>query len=141
MELVIAIVITVSAVVFFGVALFNNRCVRSSSSNADADAQTAPKPRVSPPSDSSVYTFKTDSELKAEEWEMLFNAGWEFVTSNTETYTDYLGNFPEAPKVTRTRWHYVFRKKPSAARCEHASRKKSGKSDAQSSKKTSLSMN
>ena len=115
MELVIAIVIiVVVCAVVFVFALFNNRCVRSSSSDADADVHTAPKSRVSPPSDSSVYTFKTDSELKVEEWEMLFNAGWEFVTSNTETYTDYLGNFPEAPKVTRTRWHYVFRKKPSA---------------------------
>ena len=115
MELVIAIVIiVVVCAVVFGFALFNNRCVRSSSSDADADVQTAPKPRVSPPSDSSVYTFKTDSELKAEEWEMLFNAGWEFVTSNTETYTDYAGCYPDAPKFTKTCWHYVFRKKPSA---------------------------
>ena len=114
MELVIAIVIiVVVCAVVFGFALFN-RCVRSSSSDVDADVRTTPKPRVSPPSDSSVYTFKTNSELKAEEWEMLFNAGWEFVTSNTETYTDYAGCYPDAPKFTRTCWHYVFRKKMSA---------------------------
>ena len=71
-------------------------------------------PRLSPPTDSTVYTFKLDSELKAEEWELLFNAGWEFVTSNTETYTDYAGCYPEAPKYTKTCWHYVFKKKPSA---------------------------
>ena len=110
MEPVIAIVITVSVVVFFGFALFNNKCGRSSSS--DAGVSTTPKPRVSPPSDSSVYTFKTDSELKDEEWEFLFNTGWEFVTSNTETYTDYAGCYPDAPKFTRTCWHYVFKKKP-----------------------------
>ena len=117
MELIIAIVITIVVyAVVTGFALFDIRRVRRFSSDADADAdvQTTPEPRLSPPSDSSVYTFKTDSKLKTEEWEMLFNAGWEFVTSNTEPYTDYLGDFPEAPKVTRTSWHYVFRKKPSA---------------------------
>ena len=121
MELVIAIVITivVCAVVSI-IALRDIRRIRRLSSDAyvddsaDADVQTTPEPRVSPPSDSSVYTFKTDSKLKVEEWKFLINAGWEFVTSNTETYTDYLGDFPEAPKVTRTSWHYVFRKKPSA---------------------------
>ena len=121
MELVIVIVISIVACAIVSViALSDIRRIRRLSSDtevdasADADARTTPKPRVSLPSDSSVYTFNTDSELKAEEWEMLFNAGWELVTSNTETYTDYLGNFPEAPKVTRTNWHYVFRKKLSA---------------------------
>ena len=117
MELVIAIVITiVVCAVVSGFALFNIRRIRRFSSHAYAyaDVRTTLKPRMSPPSDSSVYTFNTYSELKTEEWEMLFNAGWKFVTSNTETYTDYLGDFPEAPKVTRTSWHYVFRKKPSA---------------------------
>ena len=121
MELVIAIVITIVVyAVVTGFALFDIRRIRRFSSDAevdasaDADVQTTPEPRVSPPSDSFVYTFKTDSELKAEEWEMLFNAGWEFVTSNTETYTDYAGCYPEAPEFTRTCWHYVFRKKQSA---------------------------
>ena len=121
MELVITIVISIVAcAVVSGIALLDIRRIRRLSSDAevdasaDADVQTTPKPRVSPPSDSSVYTFNTVSELKAEEWEFLFNAGWEFVTSNTEMYTDYLGDFLEAPKVTRTSWHYVFRKKPSA---------------------------
>ena len=119
--MVIAIVITIVVyAVVTGFALFDIRRIRRFSSDAevdasaDADVQTTPEPRVSPPSDSFVYTFKTDSELKAEEWEMLFNAGWEFVTSNTETYTDYAGCYPEAPEFTRTCWHYVFRKKQSA---------------------------
>ena len=121
MELVIAIVITiVVCAVVSGFALLDIRRIRRFSldaevdASADADVQTTPKPRVSPPSDSSVYTFKTDSELKTEEWEMLFNAGWKLVTSNTETYTDYAGCYPEVPKYTMTCWHYVFRKKPSA---------------------------
>ena len=117
MELVIAIVITiVVCAVVSGFALFNIRRIRrfSSDAYADADVQTAPESRVSPPSDSSVYTFNTDSKLKVEEWKLLFNAGWEFVTSNTETYTDYAGCYPDAPKFTRTCWHYVFRKKQSA---------------------------
>ena len=113
--MVIAIVITiVVCAVVTGFALFDIRRVRRFSSDADAGVQTAPKSRVSPPSDSSVYTFKTDSKLKVEEWKFLINAGWEFVTSNMETYTDYAGCYSEAPEFTKTCWHYVFRKKPSA---------------------------
>ena len=68
MELVIAIVITIVVyAVVTGFALFDIRRVRRLSSDADADVQTTSKPRVSPPSDSSVYTFNTDSELKTEE--------------------------------------------------------------------------
>ena len=92
MELVIAIVISiVTCAVVSVIALRDIRRIRRLSSDADADVRTTSKPRVSPPSDSSVYTFKTDSELKPEEWKFLINAGWEFVTSNTETYTDYAG--------------------------------------------------
>ena len=117
MELIIAIVITIVVyAVVTGFALFDIRRVRRFSSDADADAdvQTTPEPRLSPPSDSSVYTFKTDSKLKVEECKFLINAGWEFVTSNMETYTDYAGCYPEVPKYTKTCWHYVFRKKQSA---------------------------
>ena len=119
--MVIAIVITiVVCAVVSGFALFDIRRIRRFSSDAevdasaDADVQTTPNSRVTPPSDSSVYTFNTDSKLKVEEWKFLINAGWEFVTSNTETYTDYAGCYPEAPEFTRTCWHYVFRKKHSA---------------------------
>ena len=115
MELVIAIVITiVVCAVVSGVALLNIRRIRRFSSDADADVRTTPKSRVSAPSDSSVYTFRTDSKLKVEEWKFLINAGWEFVTSNMETYTDYAGCYPEAPEFTKTCCHYVFRKKQSA---------------------------
>lgn len=69
------------------------------------------QPRITPVIDSSVYTFKLDSELTADEWQMLFNAGWEFVTSNTEQYNDYAHWGPDAPKIHKTRWNYVFRKK------------------------------
>lgn len=69
------------------------------------------QPRITPVIDSSVYTFKLDSELTADEWQMLFNAGWEFVTSNTEQYDDYAHWGPDAPKIHKTRWNYVFRKK------------------------------
>ena len=72
MELVNVIVITIVVyAVVTGFTLFDIRRVRRFSSDADADVQTTLKPRVSPPSDSSVYTFNTDSKLKAEEWEFL----------------------------------------------------------------------
>ena len=68
MELVIAIVITIVVyAVVTGFALFDIRRVRRFSSDADGDVRTTPKSRVPPPSDSSVYTFKTDSKLKVEE--------------------------------------------------------------------------
>lgn len=69
------------------------------------------QPRITLVIDSPVYTFKLDSELTADEWQMLFNAGWEFVTSNTEQYDDYAHWGPDAPKIHKTRWNYVFRKK------------------------------
>ena len=76
MELVIAIVITiVVCAVVSGFALFNIRRIRRFSSDADADVRTIVNSRVSPPSDSSVYTFNTDSKLKVEEWKFLINAG------------------------------------------------------------------
>ena len=113
--MVIAIVITiVVCAVVTGFALFDIRRVRRFSSDADADVRTIVNSRVSPPSDSSVYTFKTDSELKTEEWKFLINAGWELVTSNTETYTDYAGYYPDTLEFTGTCWYYVFRKKQSA---------------------------
>ena len=121
MELVIAIVISIVAcAVVTGFALFDIRHVRrfysdaSADAYADADVRTIVNSRVSPPSDSSVYTFKTDSELKTEEWKFLINAGWELVTSNTETYTDYAGYYPDTLEFTGTCWYYVFRKKQSA---------------------------
>ena len=115
MELVIAILISIVACTVVSViALRDIRRIRRLSSDADANVRTAPKPRVSPPSDSPVYTFNTDSELKTEEWKFLINAGWKFVTSNTDTYTDYARCYPETPEFTRTCWHYVFRKKPNA---------------------------
>lgn len=117
MELVIAIIISIVAcAVVSGIALHDIRRIRRFSSDADAEAdvRTIVNSRVSPPSDFSVYTFNTDSELKAEEWKMLLNADWEFVTSNMETYTDYAGCYLYAPEFTKTCWHYVFRKKQSA---------------------------
>ena len=113
--MVIAIVITIVVyAVVTGFALFDIRRVRRFSSDADAGVRTIVDSRVSPPSDSSVYT-NTDSKLKVEEWKFLINAGWGFMTSsNTETYTDYAGCYPETPEFTKTCWHYVFRKKPSA---------------------------
>ena len=115
MELVNVIVITIVVyAVVTGFTLFDIRRVRRFSSDAYAGVRTIVNSRVSPPSDSSVYTFNTDSKLKVEEWKFLINAGWEFVTSNTETYTDYAGCYPDAPEFTGTCWHYVFRKKQSA---------------------------
>ena len=68
MELFIAMFITIVVyAVVTGFALFDIRRVRRFSSDADADVRTIVNSRVSPPSDSSVYTFNTDSKLKTEE--------------------------------------------------------------------------
>ena len=80
-------------------------------SNSVQQTVNSNQPRITPVIDSSVYTFKLDSELTADEWQMLFNAGGEFVTSNTEQYNDYAHWGPDAPKIHKTLWNYVFRKK------------------------------
>ena len=89
-----------------GIAVSSCKALNSVQQTVDRN-----QPRITPVIDSSVYTFKLDSELTADEWQMLFNAGWEFVTSNTEQYDDYAHWGPDAPKIHKTRWNYVFRKK------------------------------
>lgn len=69
-----------------------------------------PEPRIVLPTDSDIYTFSLNSQLKPEEWQMILNAGWSFLTCTTEQYVDYAGCFPEAPSFYRTRWNYVFRR-------------------------------
>lgn len=106
MGLIIVFVILIVFGVIFGMfvsdASQKTRCL--------AESVEQQKPRISLPVDSNVYTFAVDSQLTAEEWQTIFNAGWEFVTCNTEEYDTYAGCWPEAPKIHRTRWHYVFRK-------------------------------
>ena len=107
MELTIAILIIAFVVaVCFGLFVWD----ASKKTRCLAESVEQQKPRISLPVDSSVYTFVVDSQLTAEEWQTIFNAGWEFVTCNTEEYDTYAGCYPEAPKIHRTRWHYVFRK-------------------------------
>ena len=69
-----------------------------------------PKPRIVLPMDCDIYTFSLDSQLKPEEWQLILNAGWSFLTCNTEPYTYYADNDPDAPRHHGTRWVYVFRR-------------------------------
>ena len=107
-EGIIIMLVVMAAVLCLALAFF----VASMSARKDGerDACEPPRPRITPPSDCDIYTFSLDSQLKAEEWRVLLNAGWSLVTCNTEQYTDYAGSFPEAPEFHRTRWHYVFRR-------------------------------
>ena len=81
---------------------------KSQPRNTQADTSQPPKPRIVPPTDSDIYTFTTDSQLKPDEWMMLLNGGWLLLTCTTEQYKDYAGCYPDAPCYHRTRWHYVF---------------------------------
>ena len=104
----IIIVLIVMVVVFaFGLTAY---LVESAKTVGTPAASEPTRPRVTPPADRGVYTFSLDSQLKAEEWQMLFNSGWSFVTCNTEQYKSYAGGGPGDPGFTRTRWHYVFRR-------------------------------
>ena len=75
-----------------------------------------PKPRIVLPTDCDIYTFSLDSQLKPEEWQLILNAGWSFLTCTTEQYVDYAGCYPGAPKYHRTRWNYVFRRQGGSVR-------------------------
>lgn len=68
-------------------------------------------PRILLPTDKKVYTFTLDSELKPEEWEMILNAGWLFITCTTEQRKEYSDCGPESPSYNKTYWHYVFQNK------------------------------
>ena len=68
-------------------------------------------PRITLPTDKKVYTFTLDSELKSEEWEMILNAGWSFITCTTEQRKKYANCGPESPSYNKTYWHYVFQNK------------------------------
>jgi hypothetical protein len=68
-------------------------------------------PRILLPTDKKVYTFTLDSELKSEEWEMILNAGWLFITCTTEQRKEYANCGPESPSYNKTYWHYVFQNK------------------------------
>ena len=67
--------------------------------------------RILLPTDKKVYTFTLDSELKSEEWEMILNAGWLFITCTTEQRKEYSNCGPESPSYNKTYWHYVFQNK------------------------------
>lgn len=68
-------------------------------------------PRILLPTDKKIYTFTLDSELKSEEWEMILNAGWSFITCTTEQRKEYSNCGPESPSYIKTYWHYVFQNK------------------------------
>ena len=104
--IILAAIVTIAAVVCFTI-ITGKTPEQKTEEPVDNEP---PKPRVTPPTDRNVYTFSLDSMLEAEEWQMLFSAGWEFVTCYKEEYKDYAGCYPEAPGFTRTAWHYVFRR-------------------------------
>jgi hypothetical protein len=67
-------------------------------------------PRILLPTDKNIYTFTLDSELESEEWEMILNSGWSFITCTTEQRKEYSNCGPESPSYIKTYWHYVFHK-------------------------------
>lgn len=100
--IVIMAVVIGGCLLAFVISLQSKPCGESSQTNEP------PRPRIVLPTDCDIYTFSLDSQLKPEEWQMILNAGWSFLTCNTEPYTYYAGNYPDAPRHHGTRWHYVF---------------------------------
>jgi hypothetical protein len=68
----------------------------------------SPRPRFTLPTDKKVYTFVLDSKLKPEEWEIILNAGWTFITCTPEQHKEY-SCFGD-PGYNKTYWYYVFQK-------------------------------
>ena len=106
---IVAIVIVVMILMFlFGVFVCNSSgCVGEVVSD---DRQL--KTRFEFPATGGFWTFCVRSyPLKADEFNKIDAEGWTFVNCTTEQDTYYPDCGPESPKMTRTVWHYVFKKK------------------------------
>lgn len=108
--LVIAALVIVGCLLGFFISMQAKPCAEPSRTNEP------PRPRIVLPTESNIYTFSLDSQLKPEEWQLILNAGWSFLTCTTEQYVDYAGCYPGAPKYHRTRWNYVFRRQGGSVR-------------------------
>jgi hypothetical protein len=104
---IVAIVFIVIVLVFVFFAWNSSRCVREV-----VDDDRPPKPRFEFPDTGGFWTFCVRSyPLRADEFNKIDAEGWTFVNCTSEQETYYPNCGPEAPKMTRTVWHYVFKKK------------------------------
>ena len=109
------IIVSIIAAVFLLILLVNfvlfvwnsSKCVREG-----VDDDRPLKPRFEFPNNGGFWTFCVRSyPLNADEFNKIDAEGWTFVNCTTEQETYYPNCGPEAPKMTRTVWHYVFKKK------------------------------
>lgn len=112
MELVGKIFLICLALAMFMALAFLVKCVLFSAAESEETENESQeqKPKLEPPTEGTYYTSKQDSMISDEELQQLDEKGWELVNIIPETYHTYLGTFPEAPRVERTRYIYVFKR-------------------------------
>ena len=109
---VIVIIVVVLAIYFLAlITLLNWTAKKSAEKMAEESESHKKKPKLDPPSEGNYYTCKQENMLADAELSQMEGKGWTLVSVFPESYHDYLGNFPEAPMVTRTRYLYTFKRK------------------------------
>ncbi len=111
MEIVGVIVIVALVAIFFAVVVAAFCWAgKAAEQKSDANEEQERKPKLNPPSEGAYYTSKQDRMLTDEELQQMDEKGWVLVNVIPESYHDYLGCYPEAPMVLRTRYTYLFRR-------------------------------
>lgn len=112
MELVWKIFLICLALAMFMALAFLVKCVLFSAAESEETENESQeqKPKLEPPTEGDYYTCKLEKMLTDEELQQMGQSGWGLVTILPETYHTYLGTFPEAPRVERTRYTYVFKR-------------------------------
>lgn len=105
------IIVSIIAIVFLATFLtfefFILRCSREV-----VAVDRPPKPRFEFSDTGGFWTFCVRSyPLTADEFNKIDAEGWTFVNCTTEQETYFPNCGPDALKMTRTIWHYVFKKK------------------------------
>lgn len=106
----IIFMIVITAIVLGGCLLAYIIGINAKHSEVKPQNDEPSKPRIILPTDCDIFSFTISSQLKPEEWQMILNAGWTFLTCNTYQTTEYAGCYPEAPCYNCTKWNYVFRR-------------------------------
>ena len=101
--------LVILGLVIYLIVYFENKCKSVGVSQPSG-------PRVVVPSDGRLFwTFSTThTPLKEEEYSRIYNAGYEQISCTAEQDHYYANCGPESPRLERTKFNYVFRKKVDA---------------------------
>ena len=110
MQETVFVIIALVAIIYVAVVVFGLLFGREEKERLSVESEEKKEPKLNPPSEGSYYTSKQDSMLTDDELQQMDEKGWVLVNVIPESYHDYLGCYPEAPMVLRTRYTYLFRR-------------------------------